>query len=82
MQKVQLLSTDVPNLVVAQGTVIKIDVADEVWGTKLGKKFIGVHVDEIFYPEEELIRPYQECREIGDSKGKIIAWQKMYIQCI
>lgn len=79
MQDVYLLSP-YKNLRVARGMVVKTHPDDEVWRTRLGKRFVGVFVKEIIVPDEDLIRPHQQYVMIGDVSNEIIAWQRMHLQ--
>ena len=74
MQEVDLLSLDNPDMIVAHGRVCVTDSTMVIGGTKLGKKFIGIRVEDVMKEDEDLLRPYAQYETIGDAVGAIIAW--------
>lgn len=65
--------------VVAQGYLVTKDPSTKVGGMELGNKFWEVVVEAAVMPDEELIRPYEQYKTIGDVEGISIAWPSVLV---
>lgn len=65
--------------VVAQGYIVTKDPCTKVGGMELGNKFWEVVVEAAVMPDEELIRPFEQYKIIGDVEGISIAWPSVLV---
>ncbi|KAF4377420.1 hypothetical protein G4B88_026373 [Cannabis sativa] len=61
------------------GLVVSKDSSKEVGGKELGDHYSEVVVQVCINPDEELIRPYGQCKTIGEVVGASIAWPTTFL---
>ncbi|XP_060960876.1 uncharacterized protein LOC133031404 [Cannabis sativa] len=62
------------------GLVVSKDSSKEVGGKELGDHYSEVVVQVCINPDEELIRPYGQCKTIGEVVGASIAWPTTFLK--
>ncbi|KAF4391750.1 hypothetical protein F8388_017345 [Cannabis sativa] len=73
-EMVNLKSVTADPETIAIGLVVSKDSSKEVGGKELGDHYSEVVVQVCINPDEELIRPYGQCKTIGEVVGASIAW--------
>ncbi|KAM6545799.1 hypothetical protein CsatB_026535 [Cannabis sativa] len=78
-EMVNLKSVTVDPETIAIGLVVSKDSSKEVGGKELGDHYSEVLVQVCINPDEELIRPYGQCKTIGEVVGASIAWPTTFL---
>ena len=65
---------------VARGMLMSRNPEDIVGNQELGRWFVEVHVEIPIEQDEPLVRPYGQCKTIGDAVGKPIAWPESMVR--
>ncbi|KAF4401744.1 hypothetical protein G4B88_000792 [Cannabis sativa] len=73
-EMVNLKSVTADPETIAIGLVVSKDSSKEVGGKELRDHYSEVVVQVCINPDEELIRPYGQCKTIGEVVGASIAW--------
>ncbi|KAM6582204.1 hypothetical protein CsatB_009206 [Cannabis sativa] len=78
-EMVNLKSVTADPETIAIGLVVSKDSSKEVGGKELGDHYSEVVVQVCINPDEELIRPYGQCKTIGEVVGASIAWPTTFL---
>ncbi|KAF4378127.1 hypothetical protein G4B88_022950 [Cannabis sativa] len=78
-EMVNLKSVTADPETIAIGLVVSKDSSKEVGGKELGDHYSEVVVQVCINPDEELIKPYGQCKTIGEVVGASIAWPTTFL---